>query len=172
MHEESRGNNFKIKIFIFLKKDAQVTDQMELSLLNLPLETNLYVINTDSNFDFNSIEPTTTTAAATSSSALSAGGSGESQFELNIRIMKKSYRLQFDSSIKFVDLKRKISKLATEINVNEQEWWFTSDILNDSTESLEELIESGQVLSLISRLIRTPRLTTDSLLAMPFLLMF
>ncbi len=61
----------------------------------------------------------------------------------------KSYRLQFDSNVKFLDLKRKISKLV-DLNVYEQEWWFRSNInsieLNET--SLEKMIESGQVLSL------------------------
>ena len=123
-------------------------DHMELSFLNLPLENNLYVINTDSNFDIESIH----SASATSSSKI--GSTQIESFELNIRIIKKSettksYRLQFDSNEKFLDLKRKISKLA-DLSVNEQEWWFKGNINgSESNEtSLEKMIEAGHVLSL------------------------
>lgn len=125
-------------------KDATVLDNMELNYLNLPLETNLYIINTDPNFN--------TDKAATSSSSSS---SLNNLFELNITFinnLNKPYRLQFESKSKFIDLKSKISKLI-DLSTNEQEWWFakllnTNSNNNMDNTSLDVLIENGTVLNL------------------------
>jgi hypothetical protein len=128
-------------------KDATVLDNMELNYLNLPLETNLYVINTDPNFN--------TDKAATSSSSSSLNNNNNNLFELNITFinnLNKPYRLQFESKSKFIDLKSKISKLI-DLSTNEQEWWFakllnTNNNNNMDNTSLDVLIENGTVLNL------------------------
>lgn len=125
-------------------KDAPVSDSMELSLLSLPLENNLFVINTDSKFQ--SSEHMFDSTPATSSSKSTQVDS----YELNIKFNSKAYRLQFDSETKLIDIKRRVAKLAA-INVYDQEWWYSNeswDDENSSDVSLEKLIESGAVFSL------------------------
>lgn len=159
-------------------KDARVTDGMLIRELNLPLENNMFVINT-SNKDFQS----KSTGVENSSKIES--------FELNIRVIKNkptsqvtivnnsksaeatslamhlatetfkestekkinNYHLHFDPNMKFIEIKRKINIL-TSVNVNEQEWWLylldlDKDDINEFQEiSLEDQIENGIIFSM------------------------
>lgn len=143
-----------IKLNGWRDKNLFVMDKMTLNELNLPLETHLYVKNTSD---------METDAVAQTSSSQSNGNSSPAEFEVHVKIINpnasqltivnqssasfgftettvssnedKYFRLNFDPSNKFIDIRRSIFKL-TNILANSQEWFYFK---GDSIEDLKQV---------------------------------
>jgi len=149
---------------------------MKLHELNLPLENNLFVINTNSKDD------------GSGCALYGANNTKIDSFELDIQVLKSrlnngqvtivnrsksaeasslakhleaktfrpvsapkettSYHLHFEPNIKFIEIKRKIS-LLTSIATSDQEWWlFLSQDRANKEASLEELVDNGSLFNM------------------------
>ena len=150
-------------------KDAKISNEMLLRDLNLPLDNNLFVINTDttqshnveierSSIDidlfelvFRIIQSQNKQLTIINNSKSDEAASLVNHFAHTFKasnVLPTQYRLQFDTNVKFIEIKRKVCTLSN-LNVNEQEWWlYLNPDLNQEETSLEKLIESGDLFNM------------------------
>ena len=150
-------------------KDAKISDEMLLRQLNLPLDNNLFVINTNTNQTDNVIIERSSNdidlfelvvrIVQTQKKQLTIINNSESveaadlvdHFNQTFKTsnsLPTQYRLQFDSNVKFIEIKRKVYTLSN-MNINEQEWWlYLNPEINQEETCLEQLIESGHLFNM------------------------
>jgi hypothetical protein len=126
------------------QKDRFISDNTCLRDLYLPIENNLYVVNMMDDFD-------------TNKTALLSNMEKEAQdkkhfrtFQLLIRILPQCvvpnsdmghfFRLNFDSTVKFIEVRRKLAML-TNIFVDNQNWWYYSDPSERELEVIKTAVE-------------------------------
>ena len=115
-------------------KDRHISDQMQLHELNLPLENFLFIINTQSEMkseELVQIDPNRTfellIKIINTKRQVKIINNSKSFDSSSINFSANDFfRLNFESSTKFIEIRRKIA-LITSLYASDQEWWLYLD---------------------------------------------